>query len=761
MDQFDPYHSWLGIPPRHQPPDHYRLLGVQTFETDLDVIANAAGRQMGHVRTYQTGQHSDLSQKILNEIAKAKVCLLNPDKKASYDDRLRSKQQNQRRRDPPLTQAAPLAQAAPLQRAKAASVEPAPVVANEAGPLPIVTSSDQQRRGRAASRPSRGTAAQPAWKSPLAIAAACGTFGLLIIIVVVVSTQTSRQDPQKVAEREVEPVVEKKPQPKRSGRGGKGDSPPVERRSEEDPDPTEFDPPKPPEPNVKRVDDPDGKSDVDPPPSPQTGQQKPTAPIEPLPIETTAAKKAPVPEADAIVAAEKEIDELFVLSKSRTRDERARVAKELAGAAAEEAKNTPTHFAILSRCRDLAAKAGDLDTAMLAIKRLDAVYLIDAWKMRLSAMQSAARGVSKSDNAAVDRFVRRSRRQIDAATADDRFEIAVTLAGLASTTGRKAATDKAALVDLAESTKQLKVQFDKIAPAIRTLKTNPKDADANLAVGKFRCLNQDDWKRGLPRLAIGSDAALKAAAIADLNNPTAAKDRAKVGDAWWDMAQSARSKQQRTYLTRANRWYKQAEANLGGLKKLHVTQRLKDFEVFAVEDLKAREKAALDALLRRSEPSRGLVGTVRVDGKDAGLILTYQLGKRFDPKKLAAALARYGKKGSMVVVEFAGVVQLQTTSRLYVLNSSSRSGGRGQTQLYIPGQRRPLAQGFYHPTTLNPGVFVFRWVLAGGDLRDGLLEIQYLNNDGIKGEQVNMVYNSKMLKALKAKRAVALIDVTE
>lgn len=753
MDQFDPYHSWLGIPPRHQPPDHYRLLGVQTFETDLDVIANAAGRQMGHVRTYQTGQHSDLSQKILNEIAKAKVCLLNPDKKASYDDQLRSKRQNQRRRDPPLTQAAPLAQVAPLRRAKAASIEPAPTVANEAGPLPIVTSSDPLRRGSA----SRG--AQPAWKSPLAIAAACGTFGLLIIIVVVVSTQTSRQDPQKVAQTEVNSVVEKKPQPKRSGRDRKGDSPPVERRSEEDPDPTEFDPPKPSEPNVKRVDDPDGKSGVDPPP--QTGQQKPTAPIEPLPIETTAAKKAPVPEADAIVAAEKEIDELFVLSKSRTRDERARVAKELAGAAAEEAKNTPTHFAILSRCRDLAAKAGDLDTAMLAIKRLDAVYLVDAWKMRLIAMQSAARGVSKSDAAAVDRFVRRSRQQIDAATADDRFEVAVTLAGLASTTGRKAATDKAALVDLAESTKQLKVQFDKIAPAIRTLKTNPKDADANLAVGKFRCLNQDDWKRGLPRLAIGSDAALKAAASADLNNPTAAKDRAKVGDAWWDMAQSARSNQRRTYLTRANRWYKRSEAELGGLKKLRVTQRLKDFEVFAVEDLKAREKAALDALLRRSEPSQGLVGTVRVDGKDAGLILTYQLGKHFDPKKLAAALARYNKKGSTVAVEFAGVVQLQTTSRLYVHNAKSRTGGGAKTQLYMPGERRPLAQGFYHVATLNPGVFAYRWVMAGGGLSDGRLDIQHLNNDGIKGEQINMVFTSKMLKALKAKRANALIDVTE
>ena len=31
---FDPYHKWLGIPPQDQPPNHYRLLGVELFETD-------------------------------------------------------------------------------------------------------------------------------------------------------------------------------------------------------------------------------------------------------------------------------------------------------------------------------------------------------------------------------------------------------------------------------------------------------------------------------------------------------------------------------------------------------------------------------------------------------------------------------------------------------------------------------------------------------------------------------------------------------
>ena len=88
-ESFDAYHRWLGIPPKDQPPNHYRLLTLEPFESDPDVIEAAADRQMGHLRTYQTGPHSDLSQKLLNEVAAAKVCLLKPEKKAEYDARLR------------------------------------------------------------------------------------------------------------------------------------------------------------------------------------------------------------------------------------------------------------------------------------------------------------------------------------------------------------------------------------------------------------------------------------------------------------------------------------------------------------------------------------------------------------------------------------------------------------------------------------------------------------------------------------------------
>ena len=34
FEHFDPYHDWLGIAPKDQPPNHYRLLGVDLFEAN-------------------------------------------------------------------------------------------------------------------------------------------------------------------------------------------------------------------------------------------------------------------------------------------------------------------------------------------------------------------------------------------------------------------------------------------------------------------------------------------------------------------------------------------------------------------------------------------------------------------------------------------------------------------------------------------------------------------------------------------------------
>ena len=87
---FDPYHKWLAIAKKDQPPTHYRLLGVDLYESDPDVIDTAANKQMTYLHGCATGQHADFAEQLLNEMSAARLCLLDRDKKAAYDEQLRA-----------------------------------------------------------------------------------------------------------------------------------------------------------------------------------------------------------------------------------------------------------------------------------------------------------------------------------------------------------------------------------------------------------------------------------------------------------------------------------------------------------------------------------------------------------------------------------------------------------------------------------------------------------------------------------------------
>lgn len=87
---FDPYHKWFGIPPAQQPPTYYRLLGVEVYEPDREVIDAAANQRTAYLQDLAGGEHGWFTQKLLNEVAAARRCLLNPAAKAEYDQKLRA-----------------------------------------------------------------------------------------------------------------------------------------------------------------------------------------------------------------------------------------------------------------------------------------------------------------------------------------------------------------------------------------------------------------------------------------------------------------------------------------------------------------------------------------------------------------------------------------------------------------------------------------------------------------------------------------------
>jgi cytoskeletal protein RodZ len=88
-DSFDPYHKWLAIPPEDQPPSHYRLLVIDAFEQDKEVIANAAEQRLSHLRILEMGEQGATATELIKEIKAARSCLLDPQTRSSYEAQLR------------------------------------------------------------------------------------------------------------------------------------------------------------------------------------------------------------------------------------------------------------------------------------------------------------------------------------------------------------------------------------------------------------------------------------------------------------------------------------------------------------------------------------------------------------------------------------------------------------------------------------------------------------------------------------------------
>ena len=97
--EIDAYREWLGIQETARPLTHYQLLRLKPFEDNAATIHSHYRKMNGHVRKFAAGEHADRSQEILNELAKAMLCLTDTQRKQEYDSTLgRSEEAIGRRR---------------------------------------------------------------------------------------------------------------------------------------------------------------------------------------------------------------------------------------------------------------------------------------------------------------------------------------------------------------------------------------------------------------------------------------------------------------------------------------------------------------------------------------------------------------------------------------------------------------------------------------------------------------------------------------
>ncbi len=553
-DSFDPYRKWLGIPAEDQPPHHYRLLGIEPLESDPDVIANAADGRMAQAKNFQAGEYSKLSQKILNEIAAAKVCLLNAEKKAAYDGSLRKQL---------AAQAKPSAKAAPPARQPAK--KPA---AKKTGAAAVVvpnintssTKSYTSRHGRKRS----------SWKIPavLAVATLFVVAGLIFAI--------SREDDETVAGQPDEPAPT-------AGQGGVADATPSESPDTESPttDPGMSDP---------AVD-----PDADLPDPPEAGPEDPgTAAEDPgrsltdlldpgagdiMPASENPAVKPPIPAKDVRLASERKIRGVFKkeLAAATTPEKKLALATKLLGHADDTSEPTD-RFALLRMAQELAADAYALDTMLEIADRMGQHYEVDVSVVKVSLMEEyVKRMLTGSPPPEKVREVASTAMGLcDEAVATDDFTAAGRLVRVAAMAAKRiqdltlirTTTTRDREID------RLKFAFSLVKKAKEVLEKDPSDGSANLTVGQWYCFSIGNFAQGLPLLAKGANADLAELADQDLDEPEDAKQQVGLANRWLKLAGKAPSFQQPRIRARAAFWLGSAVPNLTGLDKVQAEQQL-------------------------------------------------------------------------------------------------------------------------------------------------------------------------------------------
>jgi hypothetical protein len=244
-------------------------------------------------------------------------------------------------------------------------------------------------------------------------------------------------------------------------------------------------------------------------------------------------------------------------AKRASADQKA-LAEKLLKQGTESQTDLLARYVFLRESRDLAVQAGDGPLAFAAIDELASVFAVDALDLSATALQNMSKSAQTPAGAA--RVGRDFLTLSDRAAAMDDYDAAKTMVGRAEALARF--SQDSSLLGRAQARRReldiLDREHLRTRASERTLETKPDDPGANLLFGKFLCFFKRDWMAGLPKLAKGADATLRALAAQDLSAPGDAGALVARGDAWWDQAPKHSGEARAAMQDRALEWYKAA-----------------------------------------------------------------------------------------------------------------------------------------------------------------------------------------------------------
>lgn len=338
------------------------------------------------------------------------------------------------------------------------------------------------------------------------------------------------------------------------------------------------------------------------------------------PLAALAAAKIPVPPGLMLSESEKQLKELFKDEEQtkKTPAERAELARNFLKAGRENRDDLALQYVALRKAKDLAAAAGDLETAFAAIETLADCFALDGADLKTGALIAAGRAADRPEE--VEKALNTGLEILDQFAKNFQYDAALKLVGPFDELARRARnvdlvkTVQTRALDLrkqqAEWTKA-KTQFEK-------LKDNPDDPDAAFAVARFYAAARSDWPRALPLLFKCSVPTLKTAAAKELAQPKDAAAKAELGNIWWALSEKENGSFKEALQAHAASWYLQAPGELSGNRK----QRAEQGAPPAASASAAGANAA-------SAYKDGLIRSIPVEDSGGGIFFVPPNGRQF------------------------------------------------------------------------------------------------------------------------------------
>ncbi len=300
-----------------------------------------------------------------------------------------------------------------------------------------------------------------------------------------------------------------------------------------------------------------------------------------------APQRQPEPDAAAQKQSKKVIRDIFKeeYSKKAPADQQA-LAKKLLQQGIDTKDDAPTRYVLFQESMEIAAKSGDVETAMAAVTETAKAYEIDGLALKAKTLIGMISGAKSAEAAGA--LADACLEVIDEAVREEKFDVAKSLVPKAETAA-KASKDAAKTLSAQKKGKEiadLQREAQKAKEAAKTLEVNPADPDANLTLGRFLLVKRE-VEKALLLLSKGADPLLRAAADKELAAPTKPKDQAAVGDAWWEAAEREKNIIiKAALLGQAKRSYENALAGLSGIVKTRIEKRISELDLRGMQQEK-------------------------------------------------------------------------------------------------------------------------------------------------------------------------------